>query len=162
MPGWPCCTSGAPPYVMPSLSSWLTYCVSPACSGPVGGDGPIQMELIARSGVSTTFGGGVLGRLLDGNAGWDIEAGGRTLFFDSSLTRAWTVELSAINMSTHSKPEPMPIMGVVPPSSTGIPQPAILTPATLRYLNRTFGNLALGREWYLTGPMDSCGLRWRF
>jgi hypothetical protein len=37
----------------------------------------------------------------------------------------------------------------------------VLVPATLRYLNRTFGDLALGREWYLTGPMDSCGLRWR-
>src|SRR5262249_4644434 len=40
--------------------------------------------------------------------------------------------------------------------------PPILGPVTLRDLNRTFGNLALGREWYLTGPMDSCGLRWRF
>src|SRR5204863_5028784 len=97
------------------------------------------------------------------NAGWDIEAGGRSLFFDPTLTRAWTVELSAINIWNHSKTEPMPIIGVIPPVPFGgTPQPPVLTPATLRYLNRTFGNLALGREWYLTGPMDSCGLRWRF
>jgi hypothetical protein len=154
--------SAAPPYVMPSLSSWLTYCVSPACCGPVGGSGPIQMELFGRSGVSTTFGSGILGRLLDGNAGWDIGGGGRTLFFDSTLTKAWTVELGVMNMFNHSKTEPMPIITVLQPSSNGITPPPVTTPATLRYLNRTFGDLALGREWYLTGPMDSCGLRWRF
>jgi hypothetical protein len=162
MPDQPGSAPAAPPYVMPSLSSWLTYCVSPACCGPVGGNGPIQMELFGRSGVSMTFGSGILGRLLDGNAGWDIGGGGRTLFFDPTLTKAWTVELGAMNIYNHSKTEPMPIIGVVPPTPLGgTPQPAVLTPATLRYLNRTFGDLALGREWYLTGPMDSCGLRWR-
>src|SRR5262249_17260212 len=141
--------SAAPPYMMPSLSSWLTYCVSPNCCGPVGGDGPIQMELITRSGVSMTFGSGILGRLLDGNAGWDIEAGGRTLFFDSSLTKAWTVELSAINIWNHSKTEPKPIINQLqpppPPGSITPQEPPILGPVTLRDLNRTFGNLALGR-----------------
>lgn len=149
---------------MPGLSAWITYS-RPDCCGPVGRDGPITYELFLRSGPVLTFGSGILGRLLDGKAGWEIQGGGRTLFFNAPMNAAWTVELALSNTYNSSKPSPNPIIVIQDPGnpSLGIP-PGPLTPVavTVRTVNRTFVSGGVGRQWYLAGTANSCGFRWRW
>jgi hypothetical protein len=140
----------------PMLSSWLTYS-RPDCCGPVGGNGPIDAELYVRTGPTITFGDGILAHLLNGAAGWDVQAGGRSLFFNAPQTAAWTVDLSLNYIYNHSKTDPKPMIEVA--ASPTSPPTAI--PVTLRNLHRTFADVALGREWYLHAPADACDWRWR-
>jgi hypothetical protein len=86
---------------LPPLSSWLLYPRMPGCCGPVGQHGPIQTELYVRSGIVWPVGGGILVHSL--RDGWDIEGGGRALFFDPALQRAWTVGLSISNVFNPSR-----------------------------------------------------------
>lgn len=151
---------------MPALSAWLTY-NRPDCCGPVGGDGPITYELFLRTGPVLTFGDTTLGKLLNGNAGWEIEGGGRTLFFDPPMQSAWTVEIAISHTYNQSKPEPKPIIIIQNPGNPqfGIP-PGPLTPVavTVRSVQRTFFNAGIGKEWYLAGTAASscCGWHWRW
>jgi hypothetical protein len=82
-------------------SEWLLYPRSPGCCGPLGKHGPIDMELFIRGGVIFPLGNSPLVHsLLDG---WEIEGGGRTLFYDPDLQAAWTAEISISNFYNHAR-----------------------------------------------------------
>jgi hypothetical protein len=132
-------------HVSPGLSNWITY-TRPDCCGPVGGDGPIFMELYVRSGVVLPVEGQIFGHVLQN--GWEVEGGGRSLFFDPDAETAWTVDLSLCQMENHGQRSDIffPVLGSF---------------VSMRSLHRTFVNAAVGKEWYLYGPATACGTRWR-
>jgi hypothetical protein len=148
-----------------TLSPYITY-QRPDCCGPIERKGPIALELYLRNGESMPVGHSIFGRGLD--AGWMIEGGGRTLFFDSSMAGAWTLELgvgNAMNHATEVKETPLQ-MSLLVPNSIGVAQrvnfgsggvPGVI----FKDLNRTYASLGAGREWYLGAPADAAGCRWR-
>src|SRR5580765_7424095 len=81
------------------LSSWITG-EKYDCACPVGGNGPIQSELFFRVGPSIVAGNGTVADVLQ--TGLYIGAGARSLFFDPSLTHAWTVEIGVANINNHA------------------------------------------------------------
>lgn len=164
----PAAESPAPAPEPTGLSRWITY-ACPDCCGPVGGDGPIKDELYIRTGPSLPVAGPIFGHVL--TTGWDVQGGGRTLFFNPDRDRAWTVDLSINsiwNDGQHADRK-FPLFLLVQP----LPAVANATPdvfrangilGTLRNMNRTSVNLALGREWFLMGNAASCacgGPNWR-
>jgi hypothetical protein len=153
---------GAPAAPTPplGLSPWLTY-ARPDCCGPIGGNGPIKDELYLRSGPSLPVSGDVFGHVL--TTGWEVQGGGRTLFYDPDLHAAWTVDVSVSsiwNNGQHGdRTVPMHLLAM-----TGQNNPVTGTPevfhadvqAQIRSLNRTAVNLGFGREWFLIGNASSC------
>jgi hypothetical protein len=99
----------------------------------------------------------VLGTLLE--TGWAVQAGGRSLFFNPELTKAWTADLSVSYNYNHAHPQHIELpVG----AANGIGGVVLLpTPVTLRQLHRTFANAAGGREWYLSGTANCPGFSWR-
>ncbi|HEY7424507.1 MAG TPA: hypothetical protein VH682_09785 [Gemmataceae bacterium] len=167
-----------PPPVLPPLgppaSPWLQYPRSPCCCGPVGHcGGLINSELFIRSGFAFPVGGGIFGNFL--RTGWDIEGGGRLLFFNPPASAAWTATLSVSNIfaRTGTANQPIDLFNVkvqtavtVPGTTTTTPVTAVVphTTATVSSLNMTFANAGLGREWWLLGSADpgqQHGCNWR-
>jgi hypothetical protein len=144
----------------PSLSSWITH-HQPDCCYPFGGHGPINTELYIRNGPSIPVAGGILHDILD--TGWDFQAGGRSLFFNPSVDAAWTVDLSVNYIYNHA--EPSPTVPVILPTQASFVSPiefkTMTIQAHLRELDRTFANVAVGREWYLNAPANASGWKWR-
>jgi hypothetical protein len=179
-------TSGQGGSKLPPLSDWLLYPRSPGCCGPVGQHGPIQTDLFVRSGLIWPTGGGILVHSL--KVGWDIEIGGRALFFDPPLQRAWTVSLSIsndFNPGRHDVPS-FTLTNIPVKTSVGALQAAAnaaagntnaavnpqanTTPVTVAVpqvsasvasFNQTYVNVAFGREWYIIGCAD-CGDHWNW
>jgi hypothetical protein len=144
-----------PPPTVPAaagLSSWILYSQHDCC-GPIGGNGPIREELFLRSGVSLPAEGAIFGHVLE--TGWVIEGGGRSLFFNPEMDRAWAVTLSISNINNHGQRSDFKIpYHVILPS--GVSTTTVTTDVTVRELNRTFANISLGEEWYLWGSADCC------
>jgi hypothetical protein len=144
-PGWPA-----------GLSSYITYSL-PGCCGPIGGNGPIKEELYLRSGIAVTFGEGQLGKLLNNDAGWIIQGGGRSLFFNPAQDAARTVDLALGHTVNSAEPAPPILILIGPPTAP------VRHTVTVKGTQRTNVTLALGREWYLNGTADGSGggLVWR-
>lgn len=128
----------------PGLSQYITY-HQPDCCGPIGGCGPIGMELYARTGATVPVFGDKLGHRLE--PGVMVEGGGRSLFYDASDLAAWAIDLSLSyqynNGNDHSSIPFSPL------------------PVTVRALHRTYVNLAVGREWYLLHNAHCGKCNWR-
>jgi len=156
----------------PRLSDYLLG-VKPDCCGPVGRNGPISFEPYVRSGPSIVLMNGFLAKTLE--TGWEVEGGGRSLFFNLEGTAAWTADIGIsdiYNQGQHSDrvahlnsiiaQEPNGIGGTTPTRVFGVP-------VTIKDLNRTYVNASLGREWYLWGSAANCagcgnigdGANWR-
>lgn len=154
-------------------SPYLVYPRSPCCCGPVGKCGPIGIELFLRSGPVFPIGGNLFDRFL--HTGWDIEGGGRTLFFNPAVDRAWAVSLSVSNIfaRTGNDNQPITLFNVPVHTTVTIPNSTVTQPviqnvpslqATVSSLNMTFVNVGFGREWYLLGTADPGamhGCNWR-
>jgi hypothetical protein len=80
-----------------SLSDWIVGPHGPGCCGPVGACGPIQEEIYLQTGLDFPFSDGVFGHTLK-KAGWDIQGGGRTLFFNTEQDAAWVADISISNV----------------------------------------------------------------
>ncbi len=121
------------------------------------------MELYARTGASLPVGGAVFGHVLE--TGWVIEGGGRSLFFNPAQDAAWTVDLSVSNVHNQGQHADiqLPLATFVPVTVAGqvISVNVRGVHASVKNLNRTYANLALGRECYLGSPARGCGWRWR-
>jgi hypothetical protein len=147
------------------LSKYITY-QRPDCCGPIGGDGPIKYELYLRAGASLPMGGSIFSQ--DLQAGYMVQGGGRTLFFNPEVDAAWTLDLGIGNTSNHARENghqiPLSVLALdatgtatrVNFGSRGGP-PGV----TIRDLNQTYGALILGREWYMTGTAYAPNWRWR-
>jgi hypothetical protein len=139
----------------PNPDKWMCY-TCPDCCGPMGKCGPVRYELFLRSGPALNIGGGTASGVLA--SGWMFEAGGRSLFFDADPVRAWTVELSVSDVYNHgNRPNIQYIFGGTT-NAAGTPVPNLVSTASL---NRTYGNVSGGREWWLIGMPFECGWRWR-
>jgi hypothetical protein len=163
------------PILIGGMSSWLLYPRAPCCCGPLGHCGPIGCEIFGRTGIAFPVGGGVFGNVL--RPGWDVEGGGRVLFFDPPRERAWTVMLSVSNIFNHangnSGADPVTLVNVPihttlanpanPQQSTPVTQTLPSIGLTVRSYNQTFVNAGFGREWYLFGTADpgQTGFNWR-
>jgi hypothetical protein len=110
------------------------------------------------------IGGTNFSAILD--TGWDVQAGGRTLLFNSAEDAAWTADLSLSNCYNHGKPGNETLINVLvtqPTPPFGTPPPPVLTPTEvhLRDLIRTFANAAIGREYYFNAPANAAQYRIR-
>jgi hypothetical protein len=113
-----------------------------------------------RWGPTVPLDAGYFGKTL--TTGWTVQVGGRSLFFNPEGTRAWTIDASISNVSSHGQRSnevavlhDLLVLGEVtdPITGTSTSQP-VRVPAvgvTVSHLNRTFVNLGLGREWYIIG-----------
>lgn len=176
----------APPPHQPIIlglpaSPWLVYARSPGCCGPVGGcGGPLGYEMFFRTGIAFPIGGGIFGDFL--RNGWDVEGGGRLLFFNPPSTKAWTITLGISNIFSRTGTDNQTITllnfpvktAITVPGQTNVPgalratTPVVLpvpeVHATVSSLNLTFVNVGFGREWYLLGTADPGqmhGCNWR-
>jgi hypothetical protein len=154
------------PFMPPAnwVSPWLVYPRSPCCAGPLGADGPISEEVYVQTGFSLPISGNYFGRSL--GAGWDIEGGGRTHFFNKALDADWILGLSVSNVYNDAVDRTTPRLLLDVPNriatafaAQGFTFPA-LTPSvlvTLRDYNRTYFGLYGGREWYIWGSGEPDG-----
>jgi hypothetical protein len=150
-----------PPPTGPRLSDYILGSCGDCC-GPIGADGPVTIEPYTRWGLSLPINGGVFGHTLE--TGWIVQGGARTLFFDADRTGAWTADLSISNIHNQGQHSDISV-----PLSILVPDPVIMgqadrvnLPVTISNLNRTFANLAVGREWYLWGPAPTCATCGKF
>jgi hypothetical protein len=127
------------------LSSWLRY-TRYNCCGPIGSHGPIHTELYMETGPNLPIGGGKFEHIL--NTGWDVQGGGRSLFYTADMTGAWTVDFNISYNYNHGSS-----FNMVPIFETNHVTPV---QAHLLALHRTHVTAAAGREWYLyVWPQDN-------
>jgi hypothetical protein len=135
-------------------SEWIVYPRPPGSAGPMGANGLIGWELYLRNGVSIPVGGNYFGRVLD--AGWDIEGGGRSLFYNPAGDAAWAVELGLGNIHnnvTTLKPVTLTnVQNLFATSAADQVFPSVVV--TVKGLNRTYASVGLGREWFIWGSAD--------
>jgi hypothetical protein len=160
-----------PPPLLP-LNNWLAYKATPMCCCFQGRHGPIHTEIFLRNGLAFVTGNSILGQVL--KTGWDIDGGGRALFFNPQETRAWVVTLgvSNINNTARENPTSYTVHNVVvrsgffnPSTNTTNPVEVVVPQVnvTVGGYTQTFVNLAGGQEYYLLGsanPSQNC-LMWR-
>jgi hypothetical protein len=153
--------AGPPPVENLTPSNWMLYSAPPCC-GPIGGDGPIKTELYVRNGISFPMGGGYFPQHLN-SSGYTLEAGGRSLFFNEARDHAWVIELGVtFDANACDNPEPVGLNIFIPVTVGGVPTTALRNvEVTASHLYRTYGNLSVGREWYLWAPANAPGKKWR-
>jgi hypothetical protein len=142
-----------PPPTGPRLSDYILG-TTPDCCGPTGADGPISIEVYTREGVSAVLPEGFLGKVL--TAGWVIEGGGKTFFFNPEGDAAWTLDLGISNVNNHGQhSDRTRTLHILQPNAVGTTS-FVFQPVSVRSLNRTFVNGSIGREWYLWNPAANC------
>jgi len=149
--------AGMPPQVEPPghLSQWITYS-RPDCCGPIGGDGPILVEIYGRSGLSLPVAEKIFGHVLE--AGFFIEGGGRSMFFNPAMDRAWVIDLSLCNIKNQGQHNDFLFnFGFL----EGTPPAEVIHKVNVTALNRTNVNATIGREWWLRTPANCPAWRWR-
>jgi hypothetical protein len=142
------------------MSSWIIHNQTDCCS-PFGGSGPINTELYVHTGPSIPVAGGFLHKVLE--TGWDIQGGGRSMFFNPAVDAAWTADLSLMSIFNHALPnEKFLVTADINMAPAGLPSgPNVQVQGHVKDLNRTFVTAALGREWYLNAPANAAGWKWR-
>jgi len=142
------------------MSSWIIHNQNDCCS-PFGGNGPINTELYIHTGPSIPAAGGFLHNVLE--TGWDIQGGGRSMFFNQAVDAAWTADLSLMYIYNHALPDRKILVAAdiqnAPDALPTGPQTQVL--GHVKDLDRTFVTAALGREWYLNAPANAAGWKWR-
>jgi hypothetical protein len=133
---------------LPQQTAWNSYPI-PECCGPVGGSGPIKIELFLRSGICTPVGGTRMSQAL--GTGWEIWGGGRSLFFNTARDKAFTIEAGVMNTWNRG--------------NDNITWSLLGNPARVSSLNRTIAVVGLGLECFSQPVSDCCngwGWRWGF
>jgi hypothetical protein len=144
-------TAVAPPA---KPDDWICY-TCPDCCGPVGGNGPILYELFLRTGPSLDISGGFLKNSLA--AGWMVEGGGRSLFFNPDHDRAWTIELALSHVYNNGNRPDFQTAIIEQPQGATAPGPVLVSVGSLQ---RTDINVGGGAEWWLIGQSGSCKPCW--
>jgi hypothetical protein len=110
------------------------------------------------TGVEIPAGEHIFGHVLE--TGWVVQGGGRTLFFNPAMDRDWNIDLSVSNILNHGQHSDIKIpINLLVPNTPGSQPPVLVNPlfsgVSVRELNRTYVNLAFGRDWYLHRPPDA-------
>lgn len=150
------------------VSSWLAYPRGAMCCGTPGVNGPIQGEVFSRWGVAVPIGSSPL--TTDMNVGFSFEIGARSLFFNPTLDRAFTVSFgleSTWNSITNGSTfeiygEPVTSINGFGQTNTNFIPVQRVTPTRL---HTTTLNITLGEEYYLWGTagcdgMSKCRVGW--
>jgi hypothetical protein len=148
------------------LSDWILYRGdAPAVNrqwtdGPPGPITPLYTELYLRAGPSVPLSSTTLGRQLE--VGWSIIGGGRALFFNQPMTKAWTVDAHIINTNeggaTPTESFPVTVFSAGAKLVSGVNG---FPNVTVQASNRTMVGLGVGREWYLWPAANAHGAQWR-
>jgi hypothetical protein len=147
------------------LSDWITYRRDDGCVCAPANGKHLQVEVYWRTGISTPVGGGLLNDEL--NPGWRIEGGGRSLWFEPSFTRAWTIDAHILNVHNGGDGRTrVPLSLLVVNDQTGNAQRVNfgqggIPGVTIAARNRTMVGLGVGREYYLLEPANVVGNLWR-
>jgi hypothetical protein len=142
------------------------WCGADGCCGPTGGNGLLTYELYSRTGPSLPVqGGGFIGRL---NTGWVVEAGVRTLFFNTEADAAWVVDVG-LSYTYNRGRQQRNVLQVYAPQprdfSGNLTGPDRLEVFGIRGLHRTNFNIAIGRDWFAYGPAtvgSANRVNWRY
>jgi hypothetical protein len=112
----------------------------PGCCGPVGGNGPVQMEIYLQGGPTVPFADGVFGHTL--KTGWEIEGGGRSLFFNADETAACVIDLGISNMNNDGRNPSyeVPLSHILIPLSTTPTSATAATSAIANFVPRSVLN----------------------
>jgi len=147
-----------PPQVAPD--SYILYDQNACghCCGPIGGCGPIRMELFADSGPTLSFGSDFVTRSLE--MGWMVGGGARTLFFNRAETAAWSVDLSLNYSWNHASNNSVQTLYAVPVTNVLGNVADELHQVSMANLYRTFVGVGVGREWFLLGPTFTGNTNW--
>jgi hypothetical protein len=125
--------------------------------------------LYTRNGLSYPVGGAFFSKTLD--AGWQIDVGARALFFNKQEDAAWTVDLGVTNIFNPGTTNGLVVglrnvqvsqASIIPGGqATTVTVPNL--DVTVKNLNRTYLNLAVGREIWLLGNAESSHdeMNWR-
>jgi hypothetical protein len=165
-------TDGAMPQPLTTapmgVSSWLANPRGALCCGNPGVHGPIHGEVFSRWGVAVPIGSNAL--TTDMNVGFSFEIGARSLFFNPTLDRAWTVSFglestwnSITNGSTFEiNGEPVTSTNAFGQTVTNFIAIQRVTPTRL---HTTTLNITLGEEIYLWGNagcdgVSKCRIGW--
>lgn len=144
-------------------SDWITRPTPAGCCGPTGRNGPIGWETYVRTGVAFPLGGSIFGDNLQ--AGWNIGGGGRALFFNPELEKAWVIDLGVSNthFNSSNRNPVATLRNMADPRNNNASQvqanggffPTIPElDIGINSLNLTTANMSLGREIYLLGNAD--------
>ncbi len=142
---------GLPPGSYPSPY----FTDGPGCCGPLGRNGRVGYELYLNTGPTWAFGEGEFTRRLQ--TGWMVGGGGRSLFFDPAHTAAWVADLGLSYQYNRGEfDDPLTVFIKQPPLRNPITgqttaRPDLLSRVSIRALNRTNFNFALGRDWWFWG-----------
>jgi hypothetical protein len=147
---------GLPPGSYPSPF----FTDGPGCCGPLGRNGRVGYDIYIDTGPSFIIGHALNSGPFDSRleAGWMVNGGGRSLFFNQSHTAAWAVDLGMsyqYNRGDQIAPYPLNIRQPALNQGTGappLPQPDKLTLSYIRDIDRTNFNFGVGRDWWLGGP----------
>ncbi len=172
-PGAPGTPTEPIPYPQ-GFSPFIVYPRSPGCTGPVGCNGPIGGEIYLRTGLSIPFGGNFFGRLLE--PGWQLDGGARSIFYDKDRRASWSIDLGVTTIFNDTNRLDVPVdltnipgtttvltnqgsvvggLAVQSPTTQNIKIPIV--PIAVKHMNRTYGDLGGGREWYYWGtPQGDC------
>jgi len=143
----------------PGLCRWITY-QRPECCGNVGDNGPIGAELYVLTGLEIPAQGKIFGQVLE--TGWVVQGGGRSLFFNPAMDRDWNIDLSISNVFNRGQHSDITVPLSLPIQPVTVGNVTFATRnVSIRQLNRTYANAALGREWYFNRPPDAWVHTWR-
>jgi hypothetical protein len=149
--------TGAPLPMVPDAvpgavySPWCGDTPAGGCCGPVGANGPVGFDLFFRTGPSLISGGGEFARTLK-TFGWNVQGGGRTLFFNPAGDSAWALDLGVgyTNIEGRSLSRPVDVLSNAVKFGGPGGQPTFA--AGVRELRRTSFNFGVGRDHFLNGP----------
>lgn len=132
-------------------SPWCGETPAGGCCGPVGANGPIGYESYLRTGPTLISGGGELTRALK-TFGWNVQGGGRTLFFDPPGDAAWVFDLGLGFTNVQGRSVSRPVDVLTNAVKFGGPGGQPTFQAGVLDLRRTSFNFGVGRDHFLNGP----------
>jgi hypothetical protein len=134
-----------------SLSPYILGATShpDGCCGPVGCHGPVSWEIYIRNGITFSYGNPFAGDL---TAGWVIQGGARTLFYDMAEQGAWVIDLGIQNICQNAGGHhTYRLIDFPEKDAQGRQQILPEKFLTGDELNRTCVGVSLGRECWLIG-----------
>ena len=132
-------------------SPWCGDLPAGGCCGPVGAHGPVSYDIYVRTGPSLITGGGTMSAALK-TFGWNIQGGGRTLFFNADGDAAWALDFGVGHTNNEGRNMSRPVTLLSSAVKFGGPGDQPTFDAGVQQVRRTSFNFGIGRDYFLNGP----------